>query len=83
MEEWSNLMVKSKRDEVGYDGVEMKSMEKKTTNPNHGNLYYNLGMLCKTMGKMSEAIKMWEKTIEINPNHAGAVSELEKYRDKF
>lgn len=37
-------------------------------NPNNAEAYHNLGVTLKAQGKLKEAIAVYEKAIEINPN---------------
>ena len=38
--------------------------------------YYNLGIAYNDQGKLTNAIQMWEKAIELNPDDADAYNNL-------
>jgi len=47
-----------------------------SVHPDYVNGYFWLGFLAESQGKRKEAISFWEKTIQMDPNHADALNSL-------
>ena len=49
----------------------------------HYAIFLNLGIICKNSGREEEAIHLYLKAIEVNPNHPGATRTSETYIINF
>ena len=47
-------------------------------NPKQPESYFNLGILLYTQGNIEEAGNQWEKTLQLDPDHTGAVLYLKE-----
>jgi len=51
--------------------------------PNNAEVFYGFGILTSLQGKADEAISLYKKALELNPNHPMALANLARsYRDK-
>jgi tetratricopeptide (TPR) repeat protein len=59
-----------------YAESEAEFLEELKNHPDYSDVYYNLGLLYKSMGFMKKATRMWERAVMLNPKHQQARDEL-------
>ena len=62
-----------------YREAEKEFAQEIRINPQYGDAYFNLGMLYRNTGRVSEAIRMWRKVLDIDPHHRLSALALAKY----
>ena len=60
--------------------AEVEFLEEIKINPNYSDAYYNLGLVYKQSGKIDDAIRLWKKTLSLNPSHNYAKNQLERIK---
>lgn len=63
-----DLALKEKK----YDEALIKMQKAASLSPGDAEIYYNMGGVCFTAGNYVMARQMWEKTLQLNPNHQQA-----------
>jgi len=62
-----------------YREAEREVREEIRVNPRYSDAYFLAGAIRKRQGDLTGAIRMWEKTLSINPNHSAARKALLRY----
>lgn len=67
-----------------YDLAEQEFKKEIAISPSYSGVYYNLGLMYFDAGNLESAEESWIKTLEVSPNHAGALRKLMdlKYQEK-
>ena len=59
-----------------YPQAEAEFFAELKYHPAYSDVFYNLGLLYKSMGLMTKATQMWQRALLLNPNHRDAKAEL-------
>ena len=59
-----------------YPQAEAEFFAELKYHPDYSDVFYNLGLLYKSMGLMTKATQMWQRALLLNPNHQEARDEL-------
>ena len=45
-------------------------------NPRYDHGHFNLGLLYYALGRRAEALRLWDKTLELNPDYTDAYAQI-------
>lgn len=59
-----------------WEEAEQELLIEQRLNPRYDHVHFNLGLLYYSRGRPAEGLRLWEKTLELNPDYADAYAQI-------